>query len=105
ASYHSPSQNDWFASRSRGGGYFLAMAPHELDRLLWLFGPVRAATGLASLAEPEVALAKRTAFPTDAPDSYHALLEFANGLNAVASTTPVAWSGSARRLEVHSCYR
>ncbi|HEY8885589.1 MAG TPA: Gfo/Idh/MocA family oxidoreductase [Chloroflexota bacterium] len=97
----SPNKNAWFARRNRSGGLFLANAPHELDRLLWLFGAVRSVTGRAHTAIPEVRLPDGTLVPCDADDSYHALLEFESGLMALTQCTPLGWPSLLGRLEIH----
>jgi predicted dehydrogenase len=99
----SPNKSAWFGRREGGGGLFLANAPHEFDRLLWYFGPVKHVTGRAHTALPDVTLADGTVFACDADDSYHALLEFESGLVALARCTPIAWrpNGVQIRLEVH----
>jgi predicted dehydrogenase len=50
---------------------------------------------------PEVALPDGSSFRSDAPDSYHTLLEFECGLMALVQCTPVSWQAKAGRLEVH----
>ncbi|MBI3970638.1 MAG: Gfo/Idh/MocA family oxidoreductase [Chloroflexi bacterium] len=97
----SPNKRAWFASRARSGGIFLANAPHELDRLLWLFGPVGSVSGHAHTALPAVVLEDGTRYACDADDSYHAVLRFASGLVGLVQCTPIAWRGRLQRLEVH----
>ena len=52
--YHggSPSKATWFTEPD-GGGFLLATAQHLFDRLLWLFGPVRAVSGFTGSPSPE----------------------------------------------------
>jgi predicted dehydrogenase len=97
----SPNKNAWFASRACGGGFFLAGAPHLLDRLLWYFGPPTWVAGYVDTAIPEVALADGGRLRCDAPDSFHALVSFAEGPLAVVQCAPTAAAGTTFRLEVH----
>jgi predicted dehydrogenase len=97
----SPNKNAWFASRGRGGGFFLAAAPHLLDRLLWYFGPPTWVAGHVHVAIPEVALADGSRLPCDAPDSFHALVSFAERPLAVVQCAPTAAAGTGLRLEIH----
>ena len=97
----SPNKFAWFTSREQAGGLFLANAPHELDRLLWQFGPVSSVSGRIHTALPEVTLPDGVVVRSDAEDSYHALLDFESGLIGLVRCTPVAWEARAGRLEVH----
>jgi len=97
----SPNKNAWFASRARGGGFFLAGAPHLLDRLLWYFGPPSWVAGHVYTAIPEVVLTDGSRLRCDAPDSFSALVSFAEGPLAVVQCAPTAAAGTTLRLEVH----
>jgi predicted dehydrogenase len=97
----SPNKNTWFSDRARSGGVFLANAPHEFDRLLWLFGAVRSVAGRAHTALPDVVLEDGRRHAVDAEDSYHAVLVFASGLVGVVQCTPLAPRQRLQRLEVH----
>lgn len=97
----SPNKHAWFARRERGGGFFLASAPHLLDRLLWCFGPARWVTGHTHTAFREVVLGDGRVVRCDAPDSFHALVGFASGVVASVQCAPTAAPGTSLRLEVH----
>ena len=94
-------ENAWFASRDRSGGFFLAAAPHLLDRLLWYFGAPTWVAGHVHVAVPEVALADGSRLRCDAPDSFHALVSFAERPLAVVQCAPRAAAGTGLRLEIH----
>jgi predicted dehydrogenase len=97
----SPNKNAWFASRARGGGFFLAGAPHLVDRLLWYFGPPSWVEGHVYTAMPEVVLTDGGRLRCDAPDSFSALVSFPDGPLAVVQCAPTAATGTTFRLEVH----
>ncbi|MBI4658716.1 MAG: Gfo/Idh/MocA family oxidoreductase [Verrucomicrobia bacterium] len=97
----SPNKNAWFRSRQRGGGFLLADAAHQFDRLLWYFGSVRTVSGFARTAMPRVKAEDGTVYECDADDSYVGVFEFENGMTATSTFTPVSWPGNERRLEVH----
>jgi predicted dehydrogenase len=97
----SPNKGRWFSDRSRSGGVFLANAPHEFDRLLWLFGAVRSLAGRAHTAVPVVVLDDGSRHTVDAEDSYHAVLMFASGLVGVVQCAPIATKQRLQRLEVY----
>lgn len=97
----SPNKNSWFASRERGGGFLLANAPHEFDRLLWYFGTVKSVQGWAWTAMPSVKTPDGSIYECDADDAYQAIFEFQSGLRGVVMFNPVGWSTMQRRLEVH----
>jgi predicted dehydrogenase len=97
----SPNKHAWFASRARGGGFFLAGAPHLLDRLLWYFGPPTWVLGHVHTAIAEVTLPDGSRLACDAPDSFSALVSFADHPVAVVQCAPTAAAGTTLRLEIH----
>ncbi|MBI4658711.1 MAG: Gfo/Idh/MocA family oxidoreductase [Verrucomicrobia bacterium] len=97
----SPNKNAWFSSSDRGGGFLLADAPHQFDRLLWYFGPVKTVVGHSRTAFKKVAATDGKVYDCDSDDTYHALFEFESGLLAAVMFNPTGWSGSLRHLEVH----
>jgi predicted dehydrogenase len=95
----SPSKTTWFTEPT-GGGFLLATAQHFYDRLLWLFGPARAASGSVRVAIPETALADGSLVRTQAPDSTHAHVEFSSGVIALTQLAPARWGQHRTRLEI-----
>jgi predicted dehydrogenase len=95
----SPNKHAWFASRARGGGFFLAGAPHLLDRLLWYFGPPTWVLGHVYTAIAEVTLPDGSRLACDAPDSFSALVSFADHPVAVVQCAPTA-AGTTFRLKL-----
>jgi myo-inositol 2-dehydrogenase/D-chiro-inositol 1-dehydrogenase len=100
----SPNKNAWFANRARGGGFFLAGAPHLLDRLLWYFGPPTWVAGYVHTTIPEVMLPDGSRLHCDAPDSFSALVSFADRPLAVVQCAPTAAAGTTLRLEIHGTH-
>jgi predicted dehydrogenase len=97
----SPNKNGWFSRRAGSGGFFLATGPHLLDRLLWYFGSPTWVAGHVHTAIPEVTLADGGRLRCDAPDSFHALVSFAERPLAVVQCAPTASAGMPLRLEIH----
>jgi predicted dehydrogenase len=95
----SPSKTTWFTEPT-GGGFLLATAQHFYDRLLWLFGPVRAASGSVRIAVSDTTLADGSLVRTRAPDSTHAHIEFSSGVIALTQLAPARWGQHRTRLEI-----
>jgi UDP-N-acetyl-2-amino-2-deoxyglucuronate dehydrogenase len=92
--YRPPSyyaSSDWRGTRALdGGGALMNQGVHTVDLLLWLFGPVRRASG-------RVATQLHT---IEVEDTAVAVLEFANGAVGTIEATTAAYPGYPRRVEL-----
>ncbi len=74
-----------------GGGALMNQAIHSVDMLLWLMGPVRSVSAMASLRAHE---------RIEVEDTLTAILEFESGALGSIEATTAAYPGSQKRIEI-----
>jgi len=89
----STSKVQWFVDGTQGGGILAGSAgPHLFDMLRWCWGEVAAVACLAGVTVPTVTMPDGSEIVgITAPDTFLALLRFANGAFATVRGVPIAY--------------
>ncbi len=77
---------------TEGGGALINQAIHQVDLLLYLFGPISEVRGMWQLG---------SLHRIESEDIVNALLRFHSGATGVLQAATAFWPGSAERIEVH----
>ena len=87
--YSRPIKGSW---ATEGGGALINQAIHQVDILLFLFGPVRQVQGMWQLGARHA---------IESEDIINALLRFESGMTGVIQASTAFWPGYTERIEIH----
>jgi UDP-N-acetyl-2-amino-2-deoxyglucuronate dehydrogenase len=87
--YSRPIKGSW---KTEGGGALINQAIHQIDVLLYLFGPVSKVQGMWQLGARH---------KIESEDVVNALLQYASGPTGVIQAATAFWPGYTERIEIH----
>jgi UDP-N-acetyl-2-amino-2-deoxyglucuronate dehydrogenase len=87
--YSRPIKGSW---QTEGGGALINQAIHQVDILLFLFGPVAKLQGMWQLG---------ALHHIESEDIVNALLRFESGMTGVIQAATAFWPGYTERIEIH----
>jgi UDP-N-acetyl-2-amino-2-deoxyglucuronate dehydrogenase len=87
--YSRPIKGSW---KTEGGGALINQAIHQVDVLLYLFGPVSKVQGMWQLGARH---------KIESEDVVNALLRYASGATGVIQAATAFWPGYTERIEIH----
>ena len=87
--YSRPIKGSW---QTEGGGALINQAIHQVDVLLYLFGPVSKVQGMWQLGARH---------KIESEDIVNALLQYASGATGVIQAATAFWPGYTERIEIH----
>ena len=87
--YSRPIKGSW---KTEGGGALINQAIHQVDVLLYLFGPVSKVQGMWQLGARH---------KIESDDVVNALLRYASGATGVIQAATAFWPGYTERIEIH----
>src|SRR3954451_6564675 len=87
--YSRPIKGSW---QTEGGGALINQAIHQVDVLLYLFGPVTKVQGMWQLGARH---------KIESEDIVNALLQYASGATGVIQAATAFWPGYTERIEIH----